>query len=177
MTRRKRFRRAGILCCHCLRNLAFRNAGRRNGSLILNEQFWINVDGNFLDVCTLEWCKLFADARGKHYWRKVVTLEQEFATGLLEKLAISQSEFDEYVKEVKAYRDRFVAHLDDDEKMQIPSLALIRTSASYLYDYILAHEDDGGIFIDAPSCSMDHYAKHLQEGKVAYEKARRQLVD
>ncbi len=66
MTRRERLRQVKILCCHFLRNLAFYKAGWRKGELIFKDQFWVNANGNFIDVCVLEWCKLFGDKRGQH---------------------------------------------------------------------------------------------------------------
>ena len=170
MTRRQRLRRVGILCCHFLRNLAFYGAGRRKGSLILKEQYWATANGNFLDICVLEWCKLFGDVRAQHFWRKVVTEQQEFFGGLLKTLSLTDVEFDAYVKEVKTYRDKFVAHLDSDLKMQIPDLELARKSVSYLYDYILANEDEGDFFIDAPHNASSHYARFAKEGKEVHEK-------
>ena len=49
MTRKQRLRRVAILCCHCLRNLAFYKSGWKDGSLKIDGDFWINVNGNFLD--------------------------------------------------------------------------------------------------------------------------------
>ena len=174
MTRTNRLRRVGILCCHCLRNLAFRNAGWRKGAFLLTEQFWINANGNFLDIAVLEWCKLFADTHGKHFWSKVVTQKQDFNRGLLKTLDATQADFEAYVQEVKTYRDKFIAHLDDDEIMQIPLLGFMRKSVSYLYDYILANEDDGNVFSDAPTNSGNHYSKYFKEGKAAYEELKQQ---
>lgn len=171
MTRRQRLRRVGILCCHFLRNLAFYRAGWRKGALILKEPFWVTANGNFLDTCVLEWCKLFADVRGQHFWRKVVTEQTDFFDGLLKTLGQAGADFDTYVKEVKTYRDRFVAHLDSDLKMQIPNLDVARNSIVYLYDYILANEDEGDFFNDAPSSASSQYIRFAKEGKAVYEEA------
>ena len=125
-----------------------------------------------MDVAILEWCKLFADARGKHFWPKVVTQKQDFYRDLLKTLSARQADFNAYVEEVKTYRDKFIAHLDDDEIMQIPRLNVMRKSVCYLYDYILANEDEGDFFVDAPTSSNDHYSKYYKLGKAAYEKVK-----
>ena len=171
MTRRKRLRRVGILCCHCLRNIAFYDAGWKDGELIRKEQFWVNANGNFIDIAVLEWCKLFADERGQHFWRKVVSAHDGFWKGMLGTLGLKQEGFEAYVKEMKTYRDRFIAHLDSDEKMQIPKMGLAKISAAYLYDYLLANEDDGNFFHDASPDAAGHYSKYFQLGKAAYEEA------
>ncbi len=83
MTRNQLLRRVGILCCHCLRNIAYYKEGWRSGKLIFRDQFWVTINGNFMDICVIEWCKLFGDTRGKHYWGKVITEKDKFLTGLL----------------------------------------------------------------------------------------------
>ncbi|MDO9531263.1 MAG: hypothetical protein Q7O12_03925 [Deltaproteobacteria bacterium] len=171
MTRRDHIRRVGILCCHCLRNMSFYMAGWREGDFIFKEpsQFWINVNANFLDVCVLEWCKLFADKKnGKHYWGKVTTDEVAFIDGLLKALRITNDEFEVYVKEMRSYRDKFIAHLDLEERMHIPKLHVAHQSTAYLYDYLRSHEDKGGFFIDFPDTALSFYMRFLNEGKLVY---------
>ena len=115
MTSRQRLRRVGTLCCHCLRNLAFYMAGWRDGALKIKGQFWVNANGNFLDIAVLEWCKLFADTSGKHFWRKIISDSDGFWEGLLRELGLSEAQFDDYVTQMRTYRDKFVAHLDSEE--------------------------------------------------------------
>src|ERR1035437_6938167 len=149
MKRKQHLRRVAILCCHCLRNLAFYRAGRLGSSLTFQGQFWINVNGNFLDISVLEWCKIFGDSRGKHYWRKVISDHAAFLNGLLQALGMTENELNAYVNEMREYRDKFVAHLDLEEIMQIPRLDVTKNSVSYLYDYLLDYEDEDDYFIDA----------------------------
>lgn len=170
MTRRQRLRRVGILCCHCLRNLVFYKAGWQNGRLIFSDQFWVNVNGNFLDICVLEWCKLFGDSCGKHYWQKVISDPATFFNGLLQELRMTETEFNSYLTEMRTYRDKFVAHLDLEEVMHIPKLAVTQKSVCYLYDYLLAHEDEGNFFVDAPTKASAFYERFAKEGKTVYQK-------
>lgn len=159
-----------ILCCHFLRNLAFYKAGWRRGVCIRKDQFWVTANGNFLDHCVLEWCKLFGDERGKHYWRKVIMDQGGFLDGLLKALKLTEAEFASYADEMRTYRDKFVAHLDLDEVMQIPRLRLARKSVSYLHDYVLSHEDDGGFFPEAPPKAARFYSLYEGEGQRVYAK-------
>ncbi|MFZ1037522.1 MAG: hypothetical protein ACLPSL_04545 [Smithella sp.] len=169
MTRRKLLRRVFILCCHCLRNLAFYRAGWSNGELILHNDFWITVNGNFMDICVLEWCKLFADPRGKHYWKKVISNLSVFSQGLLQELGISEQELCAYINEVRDYRDKFVAHLDQDEVMTPPVLEVIKNSTSCLYDFLLNHEDEGGYFTNAPAKSATLFlSSETQKAELVY---------
>jgi hypothetical protein len=171
MTRRERIRRVAILCCHCLRNLAFYKAGWRDGEFIHKKpsQFWINVNGNFIDICVLEWCKLFGLKRDEHYWEKVITDRASFFDGLIKLLSLSKDEFEAYVQEVRSYRDKFIAHLDSEKVMNIPKqLLIVQQSASYLYDYLLANEDEGNFFPDTPASASSFYNRSLKEGESVY---------
>ena len=170
MTRRNRLRRVGILCCHFLRNLAFYEAGWKNGKLVFNDQFWINVNSNFLDICVLEWYKLFGDKRGQHNWRKVITDQQAFLSGLLQAIGQTAGELDAYVEEMKTYRDKFVAHLDDENVMNIPKLRVARESVSFLYDYLLTNEEESNCFLDAPPSALRFYKKFSSQGQEVYSK-------
>lgn len=170
MTRRQLLRRVGILCCHFLRNLAFYKAGWRKGELIFKDQFWVNANGNFLDICVLEWCKLFGDKRGKHYWRKVITDQVVFFDGLLQAVCLTEAEFEAYIEEMRNYRDRFIAHLDSEEVMHPPKLRVARKSIALLYDYLLTHEEEDDCFHDAPQKAFRFYKDCALQGKRVYSR-------
>ena len=170
MTRRQLLRRVGILCCHFLRNLAFYMAGWRKGELIFKDQFWVNANGNFLDICVLEWCKLFVDKRGKHHWRKVITDQASFYDGLLQAVNLTEAEFEAYIEIMRIYRDKFVAHLDAEEIMHPPKLRVARKSVSFLYDYLIANEEEDACFHDAPPKASRFYEHFAWQGKQVYSK-------
>lgn len=168
MTRRQLLRRVGILCCHFLRNLAFYKAGWKKGELVTNDQFFVNANGNFLDTCVLEWCKLFGDKRGQHYWRKVITDQDAFFVGLLQSLKLTEADFEDYINAMRTYRDKFVAHLDAEEIMSLPKLRTARKSVSFLYEYLLAHEEIAGCFHDAPKKASRFYEYFSWLGRKGY---------
>ncbi|MGO8667887.1 MAG: hypothetical protein ACLQUW_06935 [Desulfobaccales bacterium] len=122
-----------------------------------------------MDICVLEWCKLFAEEKkGKHYWGKVITDHASFFHGLLNELGITKDDFALYIDEMRSYRDKFVAHLDLNVRMHIPKLLIAQQSASYLYDYLRSYEDEEGFFSDAPETASSFYNRFLNEGKVVY---------
>ena len=170
LTAEERIRRVAILCCHCLRNLAFYRAGQRHGTVRVAQQFWVNANGAFLDTCVLEWCKLFVDQDGKHHWKRVVNEPDKFVVGLLSRLRISQREFRTYAKTVLRYRNKFVAHLDDLRVMQIPRLRVIRKSTAYLYDYLRNDPIAAKCLPEATQSAAEFYAVMYQH---AYEEYRR----
>ena len=108
-------------------------------------------------------------SRGKHYWGKVIADSAAFFDGLLKALGMTRHQLEAYVKEMRTYRDTFVAHLDSEEQMQIPKLHVAHQSAAYLYDYVRANEDEGDFFIDAPDTASTLYTRFMNEGKLIYE--------
>lgn len=166
MISRKRVRRVGILCCHCVRNIAYYRGGWINGAFVSNEDFWKNTNSNFIDIAVLEWCKLFADRNGKHHWKKVVLYSDEFRSDLFQEVGVTEDEFLEQLRKTKKYRDKFVAHLDDDLRMNIPELDLLLSSTKFLFrkireiypDFLIGVPDDMGSF----------YEDRLAYGKTLY---------
>jgi len=168
MNRRTRLRRTGILCMHFVRNAAYYRAFNAAPVPRRREQFWRTINGNFIDVCMLEWCKLFGDLKAQHHWSKCVTDTARFLAGLYEHIGLSEAEFEAYRLEVREYRDKFVAHLDELNQMQIPQLQPALDSVRYLYQYMLEHEDDADAFHDAPRNADTRYQQHLREGREAH---------
>lgn len=168
MNRRTRLRRTGILCLHFLRNAAYYRAFNAAPPTRRREQFWRTLNGNFIDVCILEWCKLFGDLNAMHHWSKCVTDQPAFCKGLYAHVSLSEAEFEAYRLEIRAYRDKFVAHLDELNESKIPDIHAAVDSVRYLYRHMLAIEDDLDAFHDAPQDANAHYQTHLHEGRAAH---------
>ena len=91
-----------------------------------------------------------------------------FSAGLYDHTGLDEAEFEAYRLEVRKYRDKFVAHLDQLNQMQIPQLQPALDSVRYLYQYLLEHEDDVDAFHDAPPSANARYQQHLREGREAH---------
>jgi hypothetical protein len=177
LTRRMRLRRAAILCCHALTNIAYYRSGRVAGVPRLDGTVHITIANNFLDIAVIEWCKLFGDKadtptgrKQQHSWRIIVGDAVAFEAGLLHQLACSAAEFEALRAYARSYRDKFLAHLDDLETMKPPMLDLIKASAAYYYDHLIAHENDGATFQDACGSAVDFYNARAAEGRAYYER-------
>lgn len=145
------------------------------GTLKHATQFGATVNGNMLDIAVLEWCKLFADRNARHHWRRFVRTEAEqkhFLAHLLLSANINTHEWKRYLDEMRVYRDKFVAHLDEQNVMQIPSLETALKSVFFLYEHLLAHTP--AMVIDTPHCAnlpsdlRNYYAECQMEARTAY---------
>ena len=108
MTKRDRVRRAALLCTSFARNLAYHRGGNKHpngwksGQLDKDASFWRTVNGNCIDQCVLDWCKLFSDRSGQHHWRRVVSNPKAFEAALLRHLRATPQSFEKYRKGMKA---------------------------------------------------------------------------
>jgi hypothetical protein len=121
MDANERALRSALLCCHFARNFAYYSV-LRSSRLLREEGFWLTVYGNFLDVCVLEWCKLFGNRNGEYHWGKVVSDPSALKREFLRLYGVDDVSFRELWDKIKDYRDDFVAHLEEQETTVIPNV-------------------------------------------------------
>jgi hypothetical protein len=178
-----RIRRCQILCGHCIRNIAYYRASRDESRkrIAPRTNFWVGVEGSFLDMAILEWCKLFGDQKGKinslHGWEHIVgnVLKAEpidFFRDLLSDLKIGSEDFETVRQEARRYRDKFVAHLDEENTTNIPDLSIPLEATIFLYSVACQHPAKGAVlFSDDIRKAYDGF---LSEAKSWFAKASEQ---
>jgi hypothetical protein len=180
LTRRERLRRVVILCASFARNVAYFRAGQsQTGSAVRAPShacsaFWTQVSANSLDIAVLEWCKLLGDEKDKHFWGNVVTDPAAFEASLLANLGMTASDFDGLGKKMRRYRDKFVAHLDSDAKMDIPPLTAALAANSFYHGHIVRAEaaaDDLFGLADTSEKFARGYEQCFKEAQRAYSQA------
>jgi hypothetical protein len=169
MDREKRLRRVALLCCSFARNHAYYLAGWDGKKTKAKNEFWVTVQGNFIDIAVLEWLKLFGDHNDKHHWKKVVEDKDLFRQEMFVKCKITESEFAQARKSLKDYRDKFIAHLDSEEIMHIPVLDVPLKLVKYYYEYIANELGEAGLR-DLPDDVEDYYQKCFRAAAVQFGK-------
>jgi hypothetical protein len=176
LTRKDRLRRVVLLCTHFVRNLAYYRGARESPSgwrdrpLSPDARFWRTMANNCIDLCVLEFCKLFADRNGRHCWRKVVSPAKAypFEADMLRHVGMSTSEWDAYLEQMRNYRDKFVAHLDNDIKMQIPHLDPAKLAVEFYHSHVVKHEAQQGMLNGlVDNVAIDMTAAYEQEKTMA----------
>lgn len=154
------------LAISCISNIAAYRANwhKLNGEdkLVVDREFWVRMNGNFLDVAVLEWCKLFADYKGKHHWSLTFTNKNEWRTKLFESMDVSHSEFKKELELVSQYRNKVVAHLDDPIAMNYPYTNFMLKSASYLHDSLTTHSLAKRFFVSYYDSAKTLYARRFE---------------
>ena len=69
--------------------------------------FWRTVTANNIDMAVIEWCKLFVDGKGKHYWRTVVSDPDTFLDNAFAAIGCSSCHFDEVEGQMAEYRNKW----------------------------------------------------------------------
>jgi hypothetical protein len=178
LTPEERRRRVGRLCCSFLRNLAFHRAGMRRdvqSKLFAPAHpqgaFWREAHVNFVDICVLEWCKLFAEGSGEHHWRKIIDERDRFEAELYTAVGVSKAEFTELIRKVKRYRNKFVAHLDQERTMYVPDLEVPKKSVGFLHKWLMLQVDDSEDWLGIPKMPEEleeGYAQAFREATSVY---------
>ncbi len=162
LNKKQRLRRVALLCCHFTRNFAYRRAGHDRLTGGKYSQILVTIDGNFLDMAVIEWCKLFGDRKGKHYWKKVVS-SQIFEVEMLAHLNRSDHQFEDYIKEMREYRDKFLSHLDDQLVMNIPRLDLAMAGVKFYYEYLVHQEASANDLTGLPTDLTAYFEQCTKE--------------
>lgn len=149
----ERLRRVIRFCADFTRNLAHYRIGFAQQEKWLKDSsavFWLSTVNNSMDMCILDWCKLFCGDNDGHSWHRVVSDRDGFEAKLLQQLGVSDFEFEAFRIETKEYRDKFAAHLDLLRKMNIPKLDLAQRSVYFYCGYVGEHEAGPGELVDRP---------------------------
>lgn len=169
MTKNQRVRRVALLCCHLTRNLAYFRAGWKELQPKREGEFWITILGNFIDTSILEWSKLFGDEKGKHHWKRIVDNEAMFKSRLMNDIGISEAQWRESWKQIKDYRDKFIAHLDSEDTMYIPQMDIPFRMVNFLYDELKTYNTDPSVLAGLPSNMSEYFDHCYKEGLVVFK--------
>ena len=168
MTREQHLRRVVLLCCHFARNLAYYRAGWDGKVLRKNTEFWKTMNGNCIDFCVLEWCKLHGEPKGEHHWSQVVSDVKGFETNLYASVGVDADGFEQYRLKVRDYRDKFVAHLDLNLTAYLPHLDPAWASVRFYHAYVVGKEAPPEVFKGLPLDIDEYEAKHSAEALAVY---------
>ena len=157
------------LCVHSLRNLAYYRAWYDEGKPHAGRNFWVNANGNFVEIALLEWCKVFGDPKGAYSYKKCVGDSVTVGAQLLTAVGKLQQEWDDYIDAMRKYRDKFVAHWDEDvDGVLLPEMDTAKASLIFLLDHCVQNEGDGYFqWDDVPYPAQTFYEQKLADGREA----------
>ncbi len=175
------------LSVHFVRNLAFHRAARdaEKKRTTPNEMFWRLIDGDFIDVAVLDWCKLLGEkpyallkrppkSPSKYGWEHVVSVtmhedSSKFRVAMLQHLEMNESEFEKHRIQVRVFRDKFVAHLDDQDEYVVPNFDVPLKAAIFLFEYVTSWAQTERLKVFAGGLEKE-YEKILSGARETYGK-------
>ena len=167
-TRTIKLRKVALLCCSFVRNYAYYKAGWDNKTSKAHNSFWITIQNNFIDIAVLEWMKLFGDYHNDvHHWKNIVANINQFKNKMLIDCGFSPPEFKQLRKQIKVYRDNFVAHLDSNDVMNIPFL-MNALKIVYFYYKEIIKELTGNDRCNLPDDIESHYDNCFKEAEIYF---------
>jgi hypothetical protein len=132
--------------------------------------FWATVHSNFLNCCVLEWCKLFVDTKnrnpGEHRWDNVVADKVQFKAELFQH--VDNTEFSTLKKAMRTCRDKFIAHLDDQNIEYTPHMDIAKDAVQFYHIYIVQNEASPGDLAGLPTDLDDYYSVRNREAEKIY---------
>ena len=154
LSRTEKLHRVLLLCGSFVRNLAYFRVGcgEEHKHLLSmdneNFNFWRMVNGNFIDMCVLDWCKLFGERKGEYCWKNIVTDAASFKIDLLLHLGLDEEAFNKEIHIMREYRDKWVAHLDLEQTGFRPMLDVAKKSIWFYYAHIMKHEAESAYLVE-----------------------------
>lgn len=91
------------------------------------------IHNNFICMSVFNWSHAFGHHNDVLHFRNVSTDGDQFKEGLLQCLDLDNDGWKAYWEEMKAFRDKRVAHIDPDPEVKIPDLAKAYKCVSYYY--------------------------------------------
>lgn len=164
-----RQRRMAKLCIHSLRNLAYYRAWHEEGKPHGDRDFWVNANGNFIEIALLEWCKVFGDRKGAYSYKKCVGDYDAVHAQLIAAIGTTQAEWEAYVDAMRKYRDKFVAHWDEGvDGAFLPEMSIAKNSLIFLLDHCVQNEGKGQFqWNGVPHPAGEFYEQRLADGREA----------
>ena len=170
--REKRLKRVALKCGDFAKQISYHQAFRKyKGSLKLN--FWIATFNNAIDLAVLDWFHLFGYQNDDLHWKRVVSDNDKFRDGLFNYLNLSKEGFEAYRNEIKAYRDKDIAHIEIRPVSNVPEMSIALKACNYYNKYVLKELFTFGDYSKWPNDLMEYYQKSLEQAEnvlsVAYE--------
>ena len=104
------------------------------------QNYWILIFNNFLEIAVLEWCKVFGSNTDTTHWTKYIDVDDQagFRSNLWKRLNLTEQEWKDYRQKMKDYRDKVVAHDEYNPKItNYPDFSHALESCYFYYEILI----------------------------------------
>lgn len=131
---------AARLARRCLQNIAFYRAGQGVITKDTESDFWKTTQHSFALLVVLDWYKLFIDTSSSLHWANFLVDPNDFGRRIVNVVHMSEAELHEMILDTKTYRDKYVAHADEDVPIVQLDFERMRLIAGFLLDFLICKE-------------------------------------
>lgn len=91
-----------------------------------HKEFWVSTTDGHLKLATIAWCKVFGSRKEDIHWAKTPTgnipkdAKDDFRLKLFSNTGFTQVQWEKYHTNMLAFRDKYVAHLDLNNRFNEP---------------------------------------------------------
>ena len=94
----------------------------------------------FLGVATITWCNVFGATKGNLHWSKTIRnitkeIEQDFKNRIYSSTGLNEQEYQKYQRNIKKFRDKYIAHLDLNWQAHIKKVPHFDTALTVAKEY------------------------------------------
>lgn len=161
MNREILLNKAASLCVDFTRQLLFYQqfTARKDR---FNEIVLVYIHNNFIDMAALQWGHLFGNHKDILHYRNVVKDPDALKSEMLESFGMSSEEWKSYWDEMKAYRDKAVAHLEPSPNLALPNFNFAYSCVSHYYSNIIDELKAFGEAYAVYPQALDKYAANRE---------------
>jgi hypothetical protein len=104
----------------------YRGLKTASNNITDHKKFWASTIDSHLKLATVAWCKVFGSRKEDIHWAKTPTgniprdAKNDFRHKLLSNTGFTQGEWETYHTSMLAFRDKYVAHLDLNNRFNEP---------------------------------------------------------
>lgn len=122
----------------------------------------ITICNNFFDIALLSWAHLFCNHKDELHFRNVLSNPDSFKSKIMDRLSMTDDEWDKYWRSLKSFRDERVAHIDPVGSVMVPDLDIAYECVSEYYNVVTTElrAQNQLIFLDSYRSLQDFVDKN-----------------
>lgn len=98
----------------------------------------ILICNNFFDIALLNWAHLFGNKKDDLHFRNVLSNPDSFKSKIMDRLYMTDADWDSHWKSLKDFRDFRVAHIDPIDSVTVPDLKIAYECIAEYYEIAIA---------------------------------------
>ncbi len=136
---------------------------RGDKKLIGNKVFWQYTANAHIEMATIAWWMIFGSNSSETHWKKLGMSEEDFRSCLLKTLGITFSTWFQYWKDMRSFRNNYVAHRPKEYSFPVPYFDIALRSMLCLDNWVKIQLEENTFYIDGNPIFYSYMNKSLSD--------------